>query len=151
SRLVYVRDFNDFNIWRIERAGPADAWEKRIDTALSSTKWDSTPSFSPDGEQIVFQSTRSGAFEIWMASADGTGVHQLTFMGAGDTGTANWSPDGNWITFDSNLEGHFEVYVIPATGGKVRRMTFGTSHSQLPSFSADGKFIFFSSNRSGEF
>lgn len=38
---------------------------------------DETPSWSPDGT-IVFQSTRSGRFEVWRMNADGSGAVQLT-------------------------------------------------------------------------
>jgi len=39
---------------------------------------DETPSWSPDGKTIVFQSTRSGRFEVWRMNADGSGPVQLT-------------------------------------------------------------------------
>ena len=38
---------------------------------------DETPSWAPDGT-IVFQSTRSGRFELWRMNADGSGAVQLT-------------------------------------------------------------------------
>jgi dipeptidyl aminopeptidase/acylaminoacyl peptidase len=151
SRLVYVRDLGDHNIWRIERSGPAGAWERRLDASLSSSKWEANPKFSPDGRMIAVQSARSGRQEIWVSSADGSNVHQLTSMGATDTGNPSWSPDSQWIVFDCHLEGHYEVYMSPAAGGKVRRLTFGTSNSQVPSFSADGRSIYLSSNRGGDF
>ncbi len=151
SRLVYVRDLIDVNVWRFERSGSTGAWETRLDSSLSSSKWDSNPRFSPDGRKIAFQSARSGTFEIWVASADGSNTYRLTSIGASDTGTPAWSPDGQWITFDSTLEGHYDVYVTPAAGEKVRRVTFGTSHSQLPIFSTNGRSIYFSSNRGGDF
>ena len=39
---------------------------------------DETPSWSPDGKTIVFQSTRSGRFEVWRMNADGRSPVQLT-------------------------------------------------------------------------
>jgi len=39
---------------------------------------DETPSWSPDGKAIVFQSTRSGRFEVWRMNADGSSPVQLT-------------------------------------------------------------------------
>jgi len=39
---------------------------------------DETPSWSADGRTIVFQSTRSGHFELWRVNADGSAAVQLT-------------------------------------------------------------------------
>lgn len=48
-----------------------------------------SPSWSPDGRHLVFQSSRSGTEEIWMMLADGTKVRQLTFTGRNSQ--PNWS------------------------------------------------------------
>jgi len=48
-----------------------------------------SPSWSPDGRHIVFESGRSGKEEIWMMLADGTKLHQLTFTG--HNSQPNWS------------------------------------------------------------
>ncbi len=47
---------------------------------VRSTRGDSQPSFSPDGKRIAFQSNRSGSFEIWLSSADGSNQVQLTSL-----------------------------------------------------------------------
>ncbi|RMG24794.1 MAG: hypothetical protein D6732_23240 [Methanobacteriota archaeon] len=39
------------------------------------------PTWSPDGSQIAFVSNRSGTSEIWLVSADGSNLHQLTYAG----------------------------------------------------------------------
>ncbi len=39
---------------------------------------DETPSWFPDGTHIAFQSNRTGAMEVWVMNADGTGARQLT-------------------------------------------------------------------------
>src|SRR5580658_955158 len=49
-----------------------------------------SPSWSPDGRHIVFQSSRSGKEEIWMMLADGTKLRQLTFTGR------NTQPNWSW-------------------------------------------------------
>ena len=48
------------------------------------------PCWSPDGRTILFQSNRSGKWQIYRVNPDGTGLSQLTFLGE------NFSPDWSW-------------------------------------------------------
>ena len=41
-------------------------------------EWDHSPSYSPDGAQIVFDSDRTGTRQLWMMAADGSGQSQFT-------------------------------------------------------------------------
>jgi Tol biopolymer transport system component len=151
ARLVYVRAFEDLNIWRVETSGRGAQAASPPAVAISSTRTDANAQFSPDGRRVAFSSDRSGDNEIWVSDADGSNAVQLTSMGAPQTGTARWSPDGQMITFNSNLEGHWEIYVVPAAGGKPRRLTTHPANNGVPSFSLDGKWIYFTSNRTGEY
>jgi len=99
--------------------------------------------------RVAFQSTRSGDWEIWLADPDGANAVQLTSMGAPLTGTPRWPPNAQMIAFHSNPEGPLDIYVIPAAGGKPRRLTSHPATDQVPSFSRDGQWIYFSSNRTG--
>jgi len=149
-RLVYVRSFQDFNIWRVETSAPGATASSPPVVSISSTKNDSMAQLSPDGRRVAFTSDRSGEWEIWVADPDGSNAVQLTSMGAGTTGYPRWSPDGERIAFHSNLEGQWEVYVIPAAGGKPRNLTSHPSPDSFPSFSRDGRWIYLTSNRTGE-
>ena len=151
SRLVYVRSVADRNIWRVETSAPGAPSSTPPVVAISSTRNDTYPQFSPDGRRVAFSSNRAGELEIWLAVPDGSNAVQLTSMGAPDTGTPRWSLDGQTIAFNSNLEGQQEIYVVPAAGGKPRRLTSHPASDIIPSFSADGKWIYFASHRTGEF
>src|SRR5262245_58078959 len=54
------------------------------------------PSFSPDGQWLVFRSGRGGSKNLYIMHPDGTGVRQLTKGKWSDT-MADWSPTGDWI------------------------------------------------------
>jgi Tol biopolymer transport system component len=55
------------------------------------------------------------------------------------------------IAFDAADIKGAHIYVIPADGGAPRRLTSGSGENVVPSWSRDGKFVFFASNRSGNF
>jgi Tol biopolymer transport system component len=57
---------------------------------------DRGPTWSPDGERLVFYSDRSGGYQLWSIRPDGSGMQQLSHL----EGTANfpvWAPDGSRI------------------------------------------------------
>jgi len=75
------------------------------------------PSWSPDGERIVFTSpcpehtntyTQSSLFTM---NADGSDIEQITFASGGDYDPA-WSPDGGRIAFTSMRDGQKEIYIL---------------------------------------
>ena len=60
-----------------------------------------------------------------------------------------WSPDGKQIAFDGISKGHRVIFEISAEGGKPRRLTEDTFDDVRPSWSRDGRWIYFGSNRTG--
>ena len=125
---------------------------------------DISPSWSPDGERIAFSSDRDGNregnwknYEIYVMDADGNNPQRLTNNDFHDGGPS-WSPDGKRIVFWSKREGHFigefgltsEIYVMDADGKNTRRLTNNRKRDFSPSWSPDGKWIAFSSDRKGD-
>ena len=115
---------------------------------------DGAPSWSPDGNQIVFQANRVDFrnYDIFVMDADGGNEQKLTENPNGDE-YPSWSPDGNQIAFSSVREGHFnfDIYVMDADGGNPRRLTKNLKNDLFPSWSPDGNQIAFSSDRKGDF
>ncbi len=105
--------------------------------------------YSPDGTRVAFVSTRSGGREIWVGSAEGTGLRQLTHSQGAFTDVPRWSPDGRQIAFTTSANDNRDVYVVAAEGGESRRLTTEPSEEGRPSWSCDGRWIWFRSNRSG--
>jgi serine/threonine protein kinase len=147
SQLVYVRSFDDGNIWRLEtpKAGAQPVSAPAV--AITSTRLEDMPQLSPDGRRVTFTSDRSGNWEIWVADPNGENAVALTSMGAVAAGYPHWSPNGDEIVFHSNLESQWDVYAVSASGGKPRRLTEHPAGDDFPSYSRDGKWIYFSSNR----
>jgi Tol biopolymer transport system component len=151
-RLVYVQMISDPNIWRLELPAAGAATSAAPTIFSPSTRLDASPQFSPDGRRVAFQSLRSGSREIWVADADGGNLMRLTHWGRGAAGSPRWSPDGELIAFDANVDGgQWDIYTIPARGGTPHRVTFAQVEDSIPSFSEDGKFLYFTSERTGTF
>ncbi|MCC6859016.1 MAG: PD40 domain-containing protein [Bryobacterales bacterium] len=146
DRLAYTRGIIDQNIWRYELTGPGSRGEPPR-SLITSTKNEQGPQYSPDGKRIVFASTRTGRWEIFLADQDGRNPIQLTALDGPAAGTPHWSPDGRQIAFDARPQGNPDIYVVAAEGGAHRRLTNDVSEEIVPSWSRDGKWIYFASNR----
>lgn len=104
------------------------------------------PSFSPDGNKVVFESDRLGFSDIWYCESDGSNCRQLTSL-RGTAGTARWSPDGHRIAFEFQSQHYYDVYVLDLPDGRPRRLlTFPNADNGAPNWSRDGKWIYFYSS-----
>jgi Tol biopolymer transport system component len=149
NRLVYSRPTVDENIWRIDFSG---AQPKRARRVVASTLRDYEPRLSPNGRKIAFASNRTGPTELWTADSDGSNQVQLTDLKASISAGARWSPDGHYIVFLSTfIGGQQDIFVVPSSGGAPRRLTENPAHDTAPAWSRDGNWIYFGSNRSGDF
>jgi Tol biopolymer transport system component/DNA-binding winged helix-turn-helix (wHTH) protein len=145
NRLAYERQTINLNIWKKQHNSRGSDAPVRF---LSTTAIDSGPQFSPDGSKVVFESTRSGSYEIWSCRADGSSLLQLTHLNT-VTGTPRWSPDGGQIAFDSRASGNADIYVMDSHGIALRKLTNEPSTEVVPSWSRDGRWIYFASDRTG--
>jgi uncharacterized repeat protein (TIGR01451 family) len=119
-------------------------------TRLTFDQTNTNPSFSHDGNRIVFTSTRDGDHEIFVMNSDGTGQTRLTNNSAYDD-RPSFSPDGTRVLFYSNRDDNSEIYVINADGSGETRLTFGQGADVNPSFSPDRSQILFANLSSGAF
>ena len=106
--------------------------------------WDAA--WSPNGQQIAFQSDRDGDWEIYIMNADGSGVTRLT-TGRGP----DWSADGGKITLFDDQDGDREIYVINVDGSERTQLTQNAAGDLLPAWSPDASRIAFESDRDGDF
>ena len=152
-RMAFVWEQHDSDILR----APGPGWSSKdgpppeVEPLIASTYNDVSPSYSPDGKRIAYDSEASGHQEIWVADSDGKNEQQLTNSNGAPVGSPRWSPDGASIAYDGRQYGNGDVFVISANGGASRRLTTEASSDHQPVWSSDGRYIFFESDRSGDF
>jgi len=123
-----------FQIMVMDRSGEA---VRNIPQAFG---WD--PTWSPDGEQILFAAGPDGGVQLFIVNRNGRESRQVTNLPA-IRGRSDWSPDGQSIVTYSGPAWNREVYIMSADGSNVRQLTPNGGNSQGPSFSSDGRWVAF--------
>lgn len=109
------------------------------------------PVWAPDGRRIAFVSQRSGQWNIWQKSADGSGeAEQIISSEINRQCPISWSRDG-MLAYQQGQVGVTDIWVLPLTGNKKAEPFIGTQFNETGAqFSPDGKWIAFTSDRSGQ-
>jgi len=103
---------------------------------------DTSPSYSPDGRQIVFESDREGSQELYVMNSDGSGVRRISGADGGRYSTPVWSPRGDYIAFTKQLSGRFLIGVMRPDGTGERILTEGY-HNEGPTWAPNGRVLMF--------
>lgn len=136
-----------------------------IDTLTSTKGYDAEATISPQGDKIVFTSTRSGDLELWTMNINGSNKTQVTHE-LGYDGGAFFSPDGSKLVFRASrpkteaerkeykkllAQGlvkptDLEIFVVNVDGSNLRQITDLGNANWAPYFHPGGKKIIFASN-----
>jgi TolB protein len=118
------------------------------------------PSFSPNGEKIIFVGYAAGqsmSNNLFIMNVDGSSLQQLT-----DTDkmmirytNPSLSPDGRKILFNSrrdssDLNSRVVVFIMDIDGSNIRKISDIIDGDINPTWSPDGKQIAFASKQKGD-
>jgi len=155
SRITFASDHQDTDeIWTM---APNGSSLFRV-THHTSPTFFIEPSFSPDGQWIVFEvdddvpdDQQRGS--LWKVRANGSGAVQLIDGPATDTDNRqpNWSPLGDRILFQRRTPGSddWNLYTVAADGSDIQQVTTAPSGDTDASWSPDGKWVVYSTDYGG--
>jgi TolB protein len=130
------------DIWVVNRDGSG-----KRNLTPNTPRWDdNAPTWSPDGTKIAFTSDRSGTNQIYMMSADGTGVDRIISQAHSDAPT--WSPL-DYIAFTIGGGPGHDIAAYDVLRKEVRVLTDGLGSNGSPSVAPNGRHIAFTTTRWG--
>ncbi len=92
-------------------------------TQITSDIYDeSSVSWHPKEDKIVYSSERNGRYKIFVHDLETNETTQLTYGRQNDL-SPSWSSDGKKIVFCSNLNGIYDVYTMDNQGKNLTRLT----------------------------
>lgn len=137
----------------LTNSGNAEIYEmdlesKNLRKITSHFSSDVDPSITADGTLMAFLSDRPGKAMIYTLDPRGTeqNVKRISFVGQFNA-TPRFSPDGKEIVFSSWLDNSFDLFRISAQGEGLSRLTKDFGSNEDPTYSNDGEFIAFTSQR----
>lgn len=146
DKIVYTSSKNDGNT-EIYLRNMKTGKEKRL---TFNRIIDTSPCWSPNGNEIAFTSQRSGTPQIYIMDSEGTNVRRITYEGTYHD-NPSWSPDGTRIVYVSRIEARFDIYVYNLKSNAITKLTENAGRNENPTWSPDGRHLIFSSNRSGRY
>ena len=146
------RDRDDLVILDVKK----DEEARRIPLPLNGL---TTPSWSPDGKQLVFTGYDGGISDLFVVNADGSGLRRLTNDKYADL-QPSWAPDGKTIAFatdrggktdfDALKFGNMRIALFHLDKGTIELVGHMDQGKNIdPVWAPDGKSLAFVSDRSG--
>ena len=112
------------------------------------------PSVSPDGRRVVFNVNRAGTRSLRIGDLRDDGLENVrelvpaSFME--QSFTPRWSPDGTHVAYSVWKRGGYrDIRYVDVRDGTWRDLMIDRAVDGAPSFSPDGRLLYFQSDRTG--
>jgi TolB protein len=145
TRIAYVtKSASVYNLW------VADSDGESAQSALRSVEPIISPSWSPNGNQLAYVSFESRKPVVYVHDVD-TGKRRLVANFKGSNSAPAWSPDGKTLALTLSRDGGSQLFLLDVgnSSAEPRRLATSTAIDTEPVFTADGRFIYFVSDRGG--
>jgi Tol biopolymer transport system component len=138
------------------KTGTSDLWvleiARQVATRLTSDPGnDQSPIWTPDSSSVIFNSDRSGSFNLFRKRVGGFGDEERLHESPQDEYPSSVSSDGRWLLYGvDSEETDGDIWVLPLDGEGEPRPVLQTPTAEWPgAFSPDGRFVAYYSRESG--
>ncbi len=105
-----------------------------------------SPTFSRDGQSIVYTSYRDGNPDLYFYDIASGRTRKFAYDKGLNSG-ASFAANGQVVAYAGSVEGNTEIFTMPVAGGKRKMLISGSGLDVSPTFSPDGNSIAFVSGR----
>lgn len=147
KNIVFIsnRDGNKEDLYLMKKDG------SNVQRLTSRKSYCESPVWSKDGKFIfytreIYDSIKGNFYgEIFSFELSTKREKQLTDRKVFSSGS-DISPDGNWVTFYSKtVDGFYDIFIMKTDGTGCKNLTNDKQEDYSPSWSSDGKYIYFTS------
>ena len=125
--------------------------KRRLPFYNQRASMNATPSFSPDGKEVIFSSTAAGEYaQLYIANINGSNLRRLTSARAIDVEPKVNPKTGAEVVFVSGRSGPQQIYKMNIDGADIVRLTTGEGEASNPAWHPDGQHIAFAWTRGFE-
>jgi TolB protein len=108
-----------------------------------------SPAWSPDGQWLAYVSFESKRSAVYVQLVR-TGERRQVSARAGINGAPAWSPDGKKLALTlGGSNGNPDIYILDLGTQTLSRITDDPAIDTEPTFSPDGRYLYFTSDRAG--
>ncbi len=108
-----------------------------------------SPAWSPDSRRLAYVSFENDRSSVWVQTLR-TGNRIQVSNKPGINGAPSFSPDGRQLALTlGGIDGNLDIHVLDLSTRQTRRLTTHRAIDTEGSWSPDGRYIYFTSDRSG--
>jgi hypothetical protein len=117
--------------------------QKKVKIPLDEVQ---APCLLPDGRTVLFAALKDGISDVWKLDLQTEAVSNLTNDAYADN-DPQVSPDGKLVVYERRISGNSKIYAFPLEDpGRKTQLTFGPFDDTAPTFSTDGKKVYYASD-----
>ncbi|HXW54192.1 MAG TPA: S41 family peptidase [Candidatus Cybelea sp.] len=141
SIVALSTETGETEFWKFPASGIGAAEQLTQDAKV--LRWEGVP--SPDGHWLAYHDKDH---ELWLYDMRTKQTKPVAKSMVDDFVDLSWSPDSQWLAYVEAASNTFsQIKVLNTTTGAIEALTSDRYNSQNPAWSADGKWIYFLSDR----